>query len=187
MLGGADMTAEGGAVGFLVRLLLGGALISGALLYASQALQKAPAPDKGSVSEKIGPTLSQPKPLASAAPSSAKPQAAPLPPAPQAAPAVPPAAVPAPVPEQSAVQALVPADPTPRALVRAPSPAPTPVEPQLSTASATDDPGIDAPADPKPRGAARQRGSAGCTSYKSYNAATQTYRSFDGKIRECHP
>lgn len=179
------MTAEGGAVGFLVRLLLGGALISGALLYASQALQKAPVTDKEAAVEKIGPTLSQPKPLAAAPPLVAKTQPVLPPPAPVA----PPAAVPAPIPDQPAVQALAPVEPTPRAMVRAPStpPAPAPVDQPLSTASATDDPGIDAPADPKPRAAARQRGAAGCTSYKSYNPATQTYRSFDGKIRECHP
>ncbi len=45
------------------------------------------------------------------------------------------------------------------------------------------------PAEPddvaSPTGAAR--GAAGCQNYKSYDPATQTYRSFDGKTRECKP
>lgn len=179
------MTAEGRAVGFLVRLLLGGAVISGTLLYASQTLQKAPATDKEAAVERIGPTLSQPKPIAAAAPLEARPQPVPPPPAPVA----PPAAAPAPIPDPPAVQAPAPVEPTPPAMVRAarPPPAPAPVDQPASTASTTEDPATDAPVDLKPRAAGRQRGAAGCTGYKSYNPATQTYRSYDGKIRECRP
>lgn len=31
-----------------------------------------------------------------------------------------------------------------------------------------------------------QPGAAGCTSYKTYNAQTQTYRATDGQVRQCH-
>lgn len=176
------MTRDGSALGFAVRVLLGGALISGLLLYASQALQKSPnQTQQAATTEKIGPAMSQVRaPAVAAVPQKAEPSRLPDAAQPQ------PAAVPAPVPQAPALQPLSSA-PAPVAAVAAPpssaAPRATPAEPvSLDAEIAVDEPQAEA----KPR-TARQRGSAGCTSYKSYNPSTQTYRSFDGKIKDCRP
>jgi cytoskeletal protein RodZ len=177
------MTREGSAIGFVVRVLLGGALISGLLLYASQALQKGPSePQQAGPAEKIGPAMSQPRaPVVAATPQKVEPVRPPVVAQQQ------PAALPAPVPSAPALQPVsVPAAPV--AAVAAPTPAPVvPRVTQAERVSLDPEIAVDEPqpeATPRP---ARQRGSAGCTSYKSYNPATQTYRSYDGKIKDCRP
>jgi hypothetical protein len=183
------MTREGSALGFVVRLLLGGALISGALLYASQALQRSPSDvQQAAPAEKIGPAMSQPRtPVVAATPQKVEPSRAPV--AAQPQPQPPPAAVPAPVPQAPALEALAPPP------AAAPAPVPVPAEAAAPrTPVATEPVGLDTeimvdePQPDPPRGRpARQRGAAGCTGFKSYNPATQTYRSYDGKVRDCRP
>lgn len=188
---------EGGAFSFVIRLLLGGALISGLLLYAAQSLQKGPAPAKEATTEKIGPTLSTrqaappPKPAAPAPVQAlATPAAGPDPAAqPMTAPSGASALVPAPGPATGTgrVSNSYGTDP-------APAPPASPVVTQPTTAQA-DSYGVvadETAGDVKPtpaagRPAKTKPGQAGCQNYKSYNPATQTYRSFDGKIRDCKP
>jgi hypothetical protein len=177
------MTREGSALGFVVRLLLGGALISGALLYASQALQRSPSDaQQAAPAEKIGPAMSQPRnPVVAVTPQKVEPSRAPV--AAQTQPQ--PAAVPAPVPQAPALQAITP----PPAAAPAPAEATAPRTPVTAEPVGLDtEVMVDEPQPDPPRGRpARQRGAAGCTGFKSYNPATQTYRSYDGKVRDCRP
>lgn len=173
------MTREGGAIGFVIRLLLGGALISGGLLYAAQALQKAPA-SREPVAEKIGPALSTRQAAQAARP---------------APPAVPEATVPAapsgPAPAaerspQDGAPALAGASVVPPApAVQSQNPAPADTFGVIAD-DASPDTAADARAATRSAGKG-QRGAQGCTQYKSYNPQTQTYRSFDGKIKDCRP
>jgi hypothetical protein len=179
------MRGEGGAISFAIRLLLGGALISGGLLYAAQSLQKPPA-SKEPVTEKIGPALTTRQAPQPVRPPSPAPE--PTVAAPPAGPA--PAAQAAPQARYSTSFAADPAPAAPAAQSQNPAPAaaPSPDDFGVMADEAQPDPGI-AQGEPKPQRAAGrgQRGAAGCTQFKSYNPATQTYRSFDGKIKECHP
>ena len=62
-----------------------------------------------------------------------------------------------------------------------------PVTPTTRPLLAREQDPVTAEPDETPAAVGAARGSAGCQNYKSYDPATQTYRSFDGKTRECKP
>ncbi|MCP8938970.1 BA14K family protein [Alsobacter sp. SYSU M60028] len=141
---------------------------------APQAVVVAPMPAKSPASTSVAP---------SATASLQKPEK----PAPRAIPA-PLAPSPGPVPAAASAydqtpSVLPPARPSAKLEIVKPSRS-AEAQPPLLTREAVDvaSAGDDAPA-VIDRGSAR--GSAGCQRYKSYDAATQTYRTFDGKVREC--
>lgn len=176
------MTGEGGAIGFMIRLLLGGALISGGLLYAAQALQN-PAATREPVAEKIGPALTT-RPAPVRAP--VEPTVAAV--APPALASEPPAARVGNSYQADPGPAATPLSASPAGAARSPSAQPqADVEATADTFGVLSEDGAPA-AESKPARASRaKKGSAGCTQYKSYNPATQTYRAFDGTIKDCKP
>lgn len=166
-------------IGLVLRVLVGGAVISGGLLFAAQALHRPEAGKEVKV-EKIGPTMTNLPAKAPATPTVQAIEVPTLPPVQSVAPAPKPPAVsviaspaaPALIPQGAAPQNVAPA-------VRAPSPVPAP------QAVALDSPAIAAEGDSVAKPARPRSGAAGCTSYKTYNAQTQTYRGFDGKTYDC--
>ena len=164
-------------IGLVLRVLVGGAVISGGLLFAAQALHRPDAPKESKV-EKIGPTMSNlPKPAAT--PTVQAIEVPTLPPVQNVAPAKPGAAS---VVAAPAAPALIPqplsSQPS-AAAARAPAPAPAPQPVALDAPPSPID------GDNPTRPAKSRSGAAGCTNYKTYNAQTQTYRGFDGKTYDC--
>ena len=105
------------------------------------------------------------------------------------APVVPPAP-PAPViataqpkPDPSPVAAAPVTPPSPTATAEAENPQ-EPAATQVAADPANDPVGVIEPA-PEPTG--RQAHAAHCTRYRTYNAATQSYRGFDGVVHPCRP
>jgi hypothetical protein len=112
--------------------------------------------------------------------------AAPVKPAAQTQPVPVPAPVAVPAPAATTPAAPAPAATTPAA----PDPAtpeatgtPTEPDPEQVASEPLEDP-ADAAA---PAPSARPRHSANCTRYRTYDAATQTYRGFDGLVHPCRP
>jgi hypothetical protein len=166
------MAADVNPFGVVLRLALGGAVITGALLFAAQALHKQEVAKPEAKVEKIGPTMSvQPKPPSPTVQAIEVPT---LPPVQSVAPAPPAAASVVSVP---AAPALLPAAPSPQASQTAPRAAPQVQAAAQETLSPAGD-------SETPRARTRS-GASGCTNYKTYNPQTQTYRGFDGKTYDC--
>jgi hypothetical protein len=194
-----------GAATRLLMLFAGCAALAGLLLYSAKLMpQKADKPT--SEVEKIGPSAGRaPNP---ATPSVAivatvpKTQAAAAPFVPAPATAQPAATVVLAPTQSVPAPAFAPALPQPdgRADPPADDAAPTqrartrsvievqPNDEEPASAAVAPAPTRQAQTDaPRPARTRSERGSAGCTSYKTYNADTQTYRAFDGRVKPCRP
>lgn len=165
-------------IGLILRVLVGGAVISGGLLFAAQALHRPEAAKEAKV-EKIGPTMSNLPVKTLSGPTVQAIEVPSLPPVVSVAPAQRPSAasvVPAPA-APALIQPSVSPTVSPPAAARAPAP-PTQSVALDTPAAPVEGDGVAKPARSRP-------GAAGCTSYRTYNAQTQTYRGFDGKTYDC--